>query len=390
MHTNILDQASEFIFNLFKEKLSDNHIYHDYNHTKETVKACKEFCKFYDLKNEKEEQILLAAWFHDAGYAYSYLNHEEKGIEIARKFLTEHNYPEEGQKHVAELIIATKREHKPTNLVEEIIHDADVIHVGKKTFFSKAELLRIEWESVIKKTYTDEEWEQLQLDFLQTTRFYTEYGIKEYSAGRTKNIEQQKKLALKVTQLKEKETNPGRSVETMYRAVYRTHVELSGIADNKANMMISINTIIMSVIITVVGSGLTFTGTSAYEHIRFIVPICTLLLTCLGSVIFAVISASPNVTKAKKKETVVENPRKSILFFGNFTEVELPAFEEAMEKLRTNKDMLYESMNLDIYFLGHVLKRKYLLLKISYLTFMIGLSVSVITFLVVFLAAYKA
>jgi len=59
---------------------------------------------------------------------------------------------------------------------------------------------------------------------------------------------------------------PGRGVETMYRSAYRNHINLSSIADNKANMMISINTIIMSLIIAVIGSVFTFTGSELIKH----------------------------------------------------------------------------------------------------------------------------
>lgn len=385
---SLLRQASDFIFNLFKEKLTDSHVYHDYNHTRETVKACKEFCKHYNLKEEETELLFLAAWFHDAGYAESYLNHEEKSIEIAREFLTGHDYPEEKQQRVFTLILATRQHHKPADLLEEIIHDADIVHVGKKSFFSKSELLRIEWELLLNKIYTDLEWERLQMEFLQSANFYTDYGIKEYSETRNKNIERQRKNLLKAEQLEEKASNPGRGVETMYRSIYRNHINLSSIADNKANMMISINTIIMSVIITVVGSGFTFTGINMYEHIRFTVPICMLLLTCLGSVVFAVLSASPTVTHDKKGDPDPQQ-KKSILFFGNFSDMRVSAFSNEMNELRSNKEGLYENMNIDIYYLGKVLTKKYVLLRISYLTFMIGLSVSVLAFLVVFLGAYK-
>ena len=79
----VIKEASEFLFTLFKEKLSSNHLYHNYKHTTETVKYCKELGETYNLTSRDYEVLLLAAWFHDAGYVKGEVDHELESARIA-------------------------------------------------------------------------------------------------------------------------------------------------------------------------------------------------------------------------------------------------------------------------------------------------------------------
>jgi predicted metal-dependent HD superfamily phosphohydrolase len=391
--SELTGKAQEYVFSLFKEKLSPKFLYHNYKHTLEVVSTCHEIGEWYDLDKEQMEVLLLAAWFHDTGYAIAYNDHEEKSVGIAREFLISHQYPEEKANQVCRLVLSTSIHKKPDGILEEIMHDADYIHIGKKSFFEKAELLRIEWEVFLQRFYSDADWAKLQMDFLLENNFVTEYGLKEYGAQRGKNIESQRRKLEKLRTGEEKESvktsRPGRGVETMYRSTYRNHINLSSIADSKANMMISINTIIMSVIISLFGSGFTFIAKGSFESMRFAMPMCILLLTSLTSVIFSVLSAKPTVTRKKPVEVKTEEKKSSVLFFGNFTEMPLDNFIEEMNTLKDNQHDLYENMSVDIYHLGKVLKQKYKLLRISYLVFMGGLILAVAVFLVVFTFSYQ-
>jgi len=58
----VIKNASEYVFDLFKEKLSGDHVYHNYKHTLETVKACKELAGPYNLTSREYEILMLSAW----------------------------------------------------------------------------------------------------------------------------------------------------------------------------------------------------------------------------------------------------------------------------------------------------------------------------------------
>jgi predicted metal-dependent HD superfamily phosphohydrolase len=391
--TELIAKAQEYVFALFKEKLSPKFLYHNYKHTLEVVNTCQEIAEWYKLEKDEMEVLLLAAWFHDTGYAEAYTGHEEKSIEVARKFLLQEGFSPEKTEAVCKLVLSTNVHKKPEGISEEIMHDADYVTLGKKSFFEKAELLRIEWEVFLDKRYSDVEWANIQLDFLLENNFVTEYALKEYGNQRGKNVEVQRRKLEKLRASATKETDKGfklsRGVETMYRSTYRNHINLSSMADSKANMMISINTIIMSVIISLFGSGVTFIGKGNFDHMRFAVPMCMLLITSLTSVVFAVLSVRPNITSRKADPEAVKEKKSSLLFFGNFIEMPVETFVEEMNTLKEDQQEVYNNMTIDIYHLGKVLKQKYKLLRFSYMIFMGGLIISVIAFLVVFMISYN-
>ena len=380
----LLKDADKFITQLFIDDLSTKYVYHTINHTRQVVAAVEEGAEHYGLPEQEFEQLMLAAWFHDAGYTRTYLNHEENSVAIANEWLTEKNYPKEDIEAISQLILSTRNEHEPRNLNEEILHDADRISIGKKSFFQQAELLRLEWEIFLDKEYSPVEWDQLQQDYLVRTNFVTEYFRKEYGKRREKNIHKQRESLAKTSRKHLTSKELKRGVETMYRSTYKNHINLSSMADSKANMMISINTIIMSIIITVVGGSFSLTEKTFVENLRYTVPICILLVGSLTSVIFAILSARPNVTSKEIDLEKIKQKKSSVLFFGNFTNMKLQEFINNMNELTEERDLLYDNMNIDIYFLGLVLTKKYSQLRISYNVFMGGLVLAVVAFLGIF------
>lgn len=376
-----LPSVQEYVYNIFKLNFSQHFLYHNFRHFYETVEMAKEICSYYKLDEEEAEDVEIAAWFHDLGYYKDYEQHEKYSIQLVEKFMKERKYATDRIERVKKLIICTKLNVGPSNFLEEIIVDADLHNIGKETFFSRGKHLKHEWSHFLQREIPDLEWEKEQLSFLLNTDFHTSYCLVKYSDQRGKNIQAQKEIVAKLEGEEENRLTPKRGKETMYQSLYNTHISLSSIADSKANMMISINTVILSVIITVIGGGFTFTENSFIKHIRFVVPMCILLLGSLTSVIFAVMSASPKVTNRKINQEEFFTDKSSLLFFGNFTTLHLSEFMEGMKKLWSNKDMIYSHMTIDIFFLGKVLKKKYKLLNISYMIFLMSLVLCVISFM---------
>jgi hypothetical protein len=168
-----------------------------------------------------------------------------------------------------------------------------------------------------------------------------------------------------------------RGIETMFRTSYRTHLDLSSIADNKANIMISINGIIISIVIASISPKID-------ANPWLLVPTGVLLVGCAISLVYAVLAARPRVTsKPLTLDDVLAN-KANILFFGNFVRLSEPDYLEGMTALVENTDRLYTNMMRDIYGLGSVLMRKYALLRTAYTIFMFGLVISVALFILVF------
>ena len=174
-----------------------------------------------------------------------------------------------------------------------------------------------------------------------------------------------------------KQLNLGRGVETMYRTTYRTHVNLSSIADNKANIMLSINAIIISITVSTLVPSFT-------DNPKLVIPTILLLGVCLVAVVFATLSTRPKVTEGKFTKEDIKNKRSNLLFFGNFYNMELDDFHWGMTEMIKDSDFLYSSMTRDLYFLGVVLAKKYKYLRICYGIFMYGLIIAVLAFALAF------
>ncbi len=384
--SKLIQEVDKYVFKFLSENLPDEMLYHDFVHTQETVEAVEEIAAYYDLSDNDFESLLLGAYFHDIGYTRIYINHEEESKKIAREFL-EGKISENQLALVLDLINSTKFTQPKEGLLQEILHDSDVINIGKKKFFRKAVMLRLEWEKYLDLKDTDIEWNDRQLQFLMQQKFLTKYAQLEYQKGRNKNIESLKNEMVKTEVNDVKRNKIGRGIETMYRAVYRSHIDLSSMADQKANMMISINTILVSIVMAAIGSGFTFTGHDFIKHLRFVVPMGILIFGCLISVAFAIISATPKVTRKKVSTQDITEKKSSVLFFGNFVQLKLKDFIESLNLLREDQDVVYDHMTIDLYYLGHVLQKKYKLLAKCYISFLITIILSVMTFLVIFIVS---
>ena len=270
---------------------------------------------------------------------------------------------------------------------------------------------------------TEKEWIDFELNFLQSHEYYTEVARELYDKRKRKYINQLKKHKLrldpetielveeveeekkkkgkerirtikrirgKVERLPEKNGSPetndlnqlnlGRGVETMYRTTYRTHVNLSSIADNKANFMLTINSIIIGMLFTN-GNNII----SQIENPLLIYPIILLLATCLVALIFAIMATRPKVTEGKFTRNDIEQKRANLLFFGNFYNMNIHDFHWGMMEMIKDSDFLYSSMTRDLYYLGKVLAKKYSYLRICYGIFMYGLIASVVALALVLL-----
>ncbi|NNF59255.1 MAG: hypothetical protein HKN04_13550 [Rhodothermaceae bacterium] len=174
-----------------------------------------------------------------------------------------------------------------------------------------------------------------------------------------------------------------RGVETMFRTSYRTNMDLSSLADAKANIMISINGLIISILLASIAPGI---DTNPW----LLFPTTLLLLGCVSSLVFAILAARPRVQSHEVTLQDVKNKAANLLFFGNFAHLSRDEFLSGMEEIIIDGGAVYRNMMMDIYGLGLVLQKKYKLLRVAYTMFMIGLVVGVVAFIITFYIAAKS
>ena len=389
--SDLLDKTSKFVFELYKEKLSPGYIYHNYNHTHETVQSAEEIGKACDLPKKDMEDLLIAAWLHDIGVIHGYENHEAKSVKIATDFLQKNAVDEKRIDRINRAIMSTQYPHSPENLMEEILCDADLVHLGKKSYRDKSDLLRAEREYILGEPMSEDDWLEYEINFLTNHVYHTRYANEEYAGRKLKNIAELKgilekgsrknlideeKIKIKKRELKfkkDKFATPERGIETMFRVALRNHIDLSSIADSKANLMLSVNAIIISIVISALIPKLAITT-------FLTIPTFFLLLVCIISMIFATLSTRPKITEGKFTKEDVQNKKANLLFFGNFFRMDVSEFEWGMKEMMKDKDYLYTSMIRDFYYLGIVLGKKYIYLRWCYSIFMFGLITAVVLF----------
>ena len=156
-------------------------------------------------------------------------------------------------------------------------------------------------------------------------------------------------------------------------------MELSRMADGKASILISVNAIIISVILSVL-----IRRIEVETHLT--IPTFLFLASSLATIIIAIMATRPKVSTGNFRREDILHKNTNLLFFGNFYRTQVSEYKWAMNTMMRDPDYLYSSLIMDIHQLGVVLARKYKLIRLAYTVFTIGLFLSVIAFIVAIMA----
>ncbi len=402
---DIIALTESYLSNFFQEKIGGEYVFHDIQHTRNVVESVLEIGLGCNLDERELELLQLAAWFHDSGYDNGAENHEERSCRYAVAFLSKQGIKDQDLDLITRCIMATRLPFRPKDLLEEIICDADLSHLGKKVYWDRCGRLRQELLLTRSRLMSEAEWVEFELDFMNNHRYFTAVAEELYNERKLKHIKQLRKQQVRLNpkevesvddlarkdkkKKKQKEEGPianlkasaqalnqfslGRGVETMYRTTYRTHINLSQMADNKANIMLSINAIVISIAVPQL-----LPKFESYPHL--FIPTIMLLATCVVAIVLATLATRPKITEGKFTREDIEKRKANLLFFGNFYDMKLEDFQWGMMEMIKDKDFLYSSMTKDIYFLGVVLAKKYRYLSHCYAVFMYGMVITVIAF----------
>ncbi|NHN27291.1 HD domain-containing protein [Flavobacterium jejuense] len=390
---DIVELASIYVRELFDNKLPQNFVYHNYHHTVTVVKAVQEIIDAIEISYEDKEKLLISAWFHDTGYTECISNHEEKSAKIASDFLKDNNKNQNYIDDIKNLIMVTVFNYIPKTELEKIIKDADYVHFSKKEYIKTSELLRMEWEQTCNKCFFDKEWMLENYTLLKKKHhYYTNYAKNNWQKNKEENIKLiEKKIKnsqemetqqAKESKKKNKTNKYDRSVDTMFRVTLSNHTRLSEIADSKANILLSVNAIIISIALSTIVPKL-----DSPNNAHLIFPTFIMVVFSVTSIIFAILSTRPKVTSGTFTKKDIEDRKVNLLFFGNFYKMPYEDYQSAINDMMTDNNYLYNSMIKDLYYLGIVLEKKYRLLRITYNIFMVGIVFSVIAFVIAFKVA---
>ena len=258
---SIVKEAQEYVIEYLNNHLDSKFVYHNLAHTQRVVAKAEELIVEGSYSDTEKQQLLIAAWFHDTGFTKTITGHEKESVKIAVQFLKSKNVADHDIKAISEIIMATEMNSAPKNELESLIKDADCAHISSKNYENYTSLLRKEWELTLDKKLDKSQWIEENIVFLTNHSFNSAIASQKWEKRKGKNlanlIQSQNKIKASTEKLKQKKAElkfkkekldlPERGIETMFRVALRNHITLSDIADTKANILLSVNAIIISV-----------------------------------------------------------------------------------------------------------------------------------------------
>lgn len=379
---SVVASAEQYVMRLLREGLTKDHIFHNLQHALAVRSAALDIGQELGFSEEEMEILELAALFHDVGFVEAYEGHEHVSKRIARQFLEEQGYEEEKKAKVLKCINATTPGKQPENKLEEVIKDADLMGLGMDNYPVALAALRHEWEVFQNKIFTDIEWFELNDKFVSTHEYFTDVAKSLYGEKKELNRKFLKKTAKKERKEKVRNISDGKikgskSAQMMFKTALRNHIDLSNLADNKANIMLSVNALIVTVAVPMAASYIS-------DDLVLAIPVGTLLITCLASMIFATLATRPIKMSGSTTLDSIKQGKSNLFFFGNFYKMNFEEYQEGMDHVMSDEEILDNSIQRDLFFLGKSLGRKYYQLRICYNLFMIGVVISVILFVVIY------
>jgi hypothetical protein len=386
--------------NLFYIEHPDSRLFfHNLQQLKEVVSKASTIADHYQLDERSCFIICAAAWLHQLGYLVNKtVSGGEKSAELADRFLKTTDTSEEDVTEIKKCVRAANGSPSSNSLPEQILHDASTFYLGTDNFLEKNKLLKKETEAFQNKKIEGKRWRTETIDFFESHSYYTDYCRSMLDKTKAENLErlknrQQEKLAKKTPAVQKIEvvnepaatyhaienTNgktkklPTRGIQTMFRISSSNSLRISEMADSKSHIMISVNSIIISVVLGLIIKNLD-------QNKNLIIPTIILLAVSVTTIIYSVLATRPKITAGVFTKEQLDNMDIDLLFFGNFYKMSFEEYDNGMRQMMNNREFLYGSLIKDIYAQAKVLGRKYELLHKSYSIFMYGIVVSVIAY----------
>lgn len=386
--TDIITAAEDYVRHIFEEKIPSNiYMYHNWVHTGQVRDEAILLARQAGIKSDELELLNLASLFHDVGFSVAYTGHEDHGIQIAKDYLESIDYPKEKIQIIERLINATRVDVKPKTQLEALLKDADTSSLGRPHFQIYTNSLRKELNGLQNAVLTKRDWTLANLQFLEEHEYYSDVAKERY--GQTK-IENKRLLGEELVLIDAKieqkrlgtvdEPNTigtSKSAQTMFKTALRNHIDLSAIADNKANIMLSVNALIITFALPLLGKEI------AANRV-LLIPTILLLTVCVVSMIFATMATRPIPMKGYSSMESILAKKSNLFFFGNYYRMSFEEYEQGMNATVADDSILDTTIMRDLFFLGRTLGFKYAHLRKCYTIFMYGIIVTVIAFVAVF------
>jgi hypothetical protein len=162
---------------------------------------------------------------------------------------------------------------------------------------------------------------------------------------------------------------PRQQLDHMLRETRMHLISFSRMADTKANILLSISSVLLSISLTQAADP------------RFTASIVVLVSFLLITIFLALMTVIPKLQSFRHKKFTVRDPNYSPLFFGNYIDIPYDEYARDMEEIMNDSDRTYEIMVKEIYYSGvYLLNSKYRYIRYGYMFFFAGLILSTAIF----------
>jgi Family of unknown function (DUF5706) len=403
-----LTKLSARAIQLYVDKADDRLFYHNLAHTGRLLESVNRMNDHFKLDDKNYFIVYATLWLYDLEQISSD-NGEMKTTTLSDGLLDSLEMNDAEREEIKNCILAAKGLRQPVTLNEKIVCDAVSFYLGSPYFSEYNKLRRKEAEAMTSEKIKGGVWRSRTVSLLQNHQFQTSFcqdllnKTKEENLKEITSLHGEKHLH-KHPHFETHHTNynlidPGGNrhnqpvahpqswkykskhhlsgVETVFRNSSSNHLNLSVMADNKAFIMISVNSILISL-----GIGLIIGKFVLIP--KLFIPTVLLLFVNVFTIIYSVLATRPGVMKGKFSMEDVQNKKVDLLFFGNFFKMPLADFEYGMKQMMDDSDFLYDNLIRDIYAQGQILGRKFRLLRSSYNIFMYGTASVVVAYIISF------
>jgi len=411
VETSFIDQTQIFVTKTMAKMPTEKLLYHDITYVHRVVDGIRELIDSRQIDDLDREILIMTAWLWPLGFTDLDKN-QDKGspiaffemcnmcsLNLAHAFLSEIDYPSARKVKVLELIESLGPQKTPNTTNEKILRDAITIDWGKSKSNKAIKNLYLELLLTNNLRVSKGNWLASAIDYLNAHTYFTKYAIENFKPKKDqlilklekelKDIGKVEKLAIKQElgisddelkalkkNLKSVKGRDERGIQTMFRNTSKNHYTLNQMVDRKANIFISVNAIILSLILSrVIGTIDTWCIHNS--------PLLLILISTMISIAFSIIAIIPTKTHGSFSEEEVRNKQGNLLYFGNYHNMAYRDYEWGILQMLNDSDYLYSSMIKDQYFLGKQLNAKHRLIRIALGSFLFGFLIAAVLFFIV-------
>jgi len=391
--TELLRDTALYVRDYYAAHVNDQYSFHNYNRTVNIVRNCDALGVTMNLGGQELKLAHLAAWFTELGFSEDHRNYQGKSVKLAREYFRTKKLDDGVFEKLEECILSTRVPQQPVSVISQLICDATMYHLAEKDSLQLAESLRNEFAAVAQVEYSDEEWINEYIKMINNHFYFTRTAREIFQKRKEKTLaafqakremvrlvqqespgEFENYIPAKEKKVAEEALKLERGVQTLYRITETRHMDLSNKAHDKASLLISVNSIIMSIVLSVL-------VTKLEENRYLLIPTAFLVITSAVTIVVSIISTRPRIIGRVQSA----NEEKNLLFYGDFANLSVNDYKKAMRELYTHPVDLYDSLSRDIYYQGVVLKWKFKYINIAYNIFMYGFISTIIAFILAFI-----